>query len=353
VTQQMVELADVFVAYRTHPHDDIVETGARAARVLLDALDGKTKPVMVCRKAPLLFPDSGTEDGALKEIFEKFIAWDGIEGVIACSLCPSFPWQDVPEQGWAALAVTNGDAALAERLAAELAQACWEARHELLPAPRLSPEEAIRKAAATEGCPVIIADPADNVGGGGGGDTTVLLETLLAARRDVAGLILHHIPDAQAVKSLTGAGVGDTVTVRVGGKRDWRFSRPVTVTGEVLCVTKGRITDDGKFTARELVDVGATVCLGVDNVRLVLTERLVHGPQPSLFRKVGIEPFEAKIVAVKSGIGYKVTYGDVAKAMIVVDCPGALSSNMASFDFKRVPRPIFPIDGDFEWEGAS
>jgi len=353
VTQQMVDLADAFVAYRTHPHDDVVETGARAARILLDALEGKTKPVMVCRKAPLLFPDSGTQGGALKDIFEKFIAWDGIEGVIACSLFPAFPWQDVPEQGWAALAVTDGDAALAERLALELARACWEARHELLPEPMVSPEEAIRRAAGTEGCPVIITDPADNVGGGGGGDNTVLLEALLAARGDVEGLILHHIPDAQAVSALEGAGVGDTVTVRVGGRRDCRFSRPVTVTGELLCVTKGRITDDGKFTAKELVDVGVAVCLGVDNVRLVLTERLVHGPQPSLFRKVGVEPFEAKIVAVKSGIGYKVTYGDVAKAMIVVDCPGALSSNMTSFDFKRVPRPIFQIDGDFEWQGAS
>ena len=251
------------------------------------------------------------------------------------------------------MAVTNDDAALAERLATELAGACWKARHELLPKPMVPPEEAVRQAAATPGCPVVIADPADNIGGGGGGDNTVLLEALLAARRDVDGLILHHIPDAQAVAALAGAGVGDTVTVRVGGKRDWRFSRPVTVTGKVLCVTRGRITDDGKFTAKELVDVGAVVCLGVDNVRLVLTERLVHGPQPSLFRKVGVEPFEAKIVAVKSGIGYRVTYGHVAKAVIIADCPGALSGNLNNYDFHRIPRPIFPIDGDFDWKADA
>ena len=350
VTQRMVDLADAFVAYRTHPHEDVVETGARAADILLDTLAGKTKPVMRCQKIPLLFPDGGTENGALKTVFEKFIAWDGIEGVIACSLCPSFPWQDVPEQGWAALAVTNNDAVLAERLAQELAQACWEARYDLLPEPRLAPEAAVREAAAASGCPVVIADPADNVGGGGGGDNTVMLATLLRMRGEVDGLILHHIPDAEAVSRVKRSRVGDIVTVEVGGKRDSRFSEPVSVTGQIFCITEGPITDDGGFTAKPLVDVGAIVCLGVDNVRLVLTERLIMGPQPSLFRKVDIEPFEAKIVAVKSGIGYKVTYGHVAKALIVADCPGALSSNLSNYEFKRVPRPIFPIEADFEWK---
>ena len=334
VTQSMVDLADALVAYRTHPHDDVVETGARAADILLNMLSGKTKPLMRYRKIPLLFPDGGTKKGALKKVFEKVIAWDGIEGVIACSLCPSFPWQDAPEQGWAALAVTNSDAALAEKLTRELAQMCWEARHDLLPKSRLAPEAAVRAAIATPGCPVVIADPADNVGGGGGGDNTVMLVTLLRMRGEVDGLILHHIPDAEAVSSVKRSQVGDTVSVAVGGKRDCRFSKPVAVTGRVLSITEGPITDDGNFSPTPLVDVGAIVCLGVDNVRLVLTERLIMGPQPSLFRKVGIEPFDAKIVAVKSGIGYKVIYGHIAKALIVADCPGAMSSNLGSYEFR-------------------
>lgn len=353
VTRQMLDLADALVAYRTHPHEDVLETGARAARILLDALDGKTKPVMRCRKVPLLFPDSGTENGTLKDVFDEFIAWDDIEGVIACSLFPSFPWQDAPEQGWAALAVTDNAPELADRLARELAQACWDVRHDLLPEPMVSPEDAVRRAVAIRGCPVVIADPADIVGGGGGGDNTVLLETLLGMRGDVDGLILHHIPDRQAVAALKASQVGDTVTLDVGGKRDDRFSKPVTVTGTILAIAQGPITDDGKFTSKPLVEVGTIVLLGVDNVRLVLTERLIMGPQPSLFRKVGIEPFDAKIVALKTGTGYNVTYAHVAKARIVADCPGALSRNLSNYDFKRIPRPIFPLDPDFEWRADT
>jgi microcystin degradation protein MlrC len=349
----MVDLADAMVAYRTHPHEDVVETGTRAAHILLDVLTGKTKPVMRCKKTPMMFFDGGTEKGRLRDIFDLFIKWDEMDGVVACSLCPSFTWQDVPEQGWAALAVTNHDAALAERLAAQLADACWEARHELLPKPMVSPDEAVRQAAAVAGCPVVIADPADNVGGGGGGDNTVLLDALLRLRGEVEGLILHHIPDPEATALVRRAKVGETVTVKVGGKRDSRFSSPVSVTGQVLCVTEGPIADDGEFTAKAQADTGAIVLLGIDNVRLVLTERLVHGPQPSLFRKVGIEPFEAKIVAVKSGIGYRVTYGHVAKDVIIADCPGALSGNLSNYDFQRIPRPMFPIDGDFDWKAGA
>ena len=62
-------------------------------------------------------------------------------------------------------------------------------------------------------------------------------------------------------------------------------------------------------------------CLAVDNVRPVLTERAIQGPQPSPFPKIGIEPFDTKVVVVRSGIGYKVTYGEVAEAIVDADCP--------------------------------
>lgn len=352
VTQQMVDLATAFVAYRTHPHVDVVETGMRAATILLDTQEGKIRPVMHCQKIPLILPppNDGTNAGPLKVLADKLVAWDHVEGVIACSLCPAFPWQDVTEQGWAALAVTDNREELGRRLVRELAEMCWEARHELMPEPMLPPEIAVRQAAATPGCPVLVIDSADTIGGGGGGDNTEMLTTLLKLRGEVDGLVLHHIPDAEAVSVLKASTVGDIVTVEIGGKRDSRFCRPVEVTGRILCVAEGPISDDGNFTAKPLVEVGTIVCMGIDNVRLVMTERLIMGPQPSLFRKVGIEPFEAKLVALKTGVGHKVTYAHIAKAVVAADCPGAESYNLHNYEFECVPRPIFPLDPDFDWQ---
>ena len=343
VTNEMVELSTALVAYRTHPHVDLVETGMRAARILLDTVAGRAKPVVRFRKIPLMVPpsDEGTHGGALKDLFDAVGAWDEIEGVIACSLCPGYAWQDVAEQGWTALAVTNGDSSLADRLSRELAERCWDVRHRLLPDPMLAPEQAIRSAAVAQGSPIVITDSADTIGAGAPGDNTVLLESLVRMRGDIEGLILCHIPDGEAVSAVRASTIGSTVEVTVGGKRDTRYCRPLTVCGKVLAVTDGRISDDGHFTSEPMIDVGTVVCVGIDNIRLVLSERPVLGPQPSLFRKVGIEPFHAKIVALKTGIGYKTTYGSAAKAVFRVDCPGAASYNLRNFEFKKIPRPMF------------
>ena len=345
VTRRMAELATAMVAYRTHPHVDLVETGMRAASILVDTVQGRVRPVTRYRKIPILVPppDGGTRSGALKELFDTFIAWDRLDGVVACSLCCSFAWQDVSEQGWTALAVTNDDAALADRLAKELAEKTWHSREGLVPDPMLPPADAIRLAARTPGHPVVITDSADTVGGGAPGDNTVMLSSLLEMSNEVDGLILIHLPDPAAVADVKRSRPGETITVTVGGKRDTRYCRPLTLTGQVLCQTEGPIEDDGSFTPEPMVETGDLACLAIRNIRLVLSERCIMGPQPSLFRKVSIEPFDAKIVVLKTGVGYKPTYGHVAKAVIRADCPGAESYNLKNYDLRRIPRPMFPL----------
>src|SRR5260370_15675359 len=53
-TAQMVEHATVVAGYRTYPHVDMGETGQRAGRTLLRALDGLVQPVMVWGSRPMM-----------------------------------------------------------------------------------------------------------------------------------------------------------------------------------------------------------------------------------------------------------------------------------------------------------
>ncbi len=351
VTKRMVELSTAIVAYRTHPHRDMVQTGARAAQMLMDTLRGRIKPSMRYVKMPMLatLPEEGTHSGALKDLFDAVIAFDRIDGVVACSLFPAYPWQDVPEQGWVSLAVTNDDPDLANRLARQLALQAWEARDRLIPPPMLAPADAVRAAIEVGAGPVLITDAADTLGAGAPSDNTVLFGAMLGARHQVDGLMLAHLPDAEAVAQVKSASIGDSITLRVGGKRDRRFCQPLSVTAKVICITDGPIHDQSKTGPDPTIDAGIVVCLGIDNVRLVLTEKLFHtgfGPQPSLYRKVGIEPFEARIITVKTGVGFQYTYGHAVKAVIRADCPGAISYNLDHFDFRKIPRPMFPLDAD-------
>lgn len=351
LTQKMVDLSHVILAYRTHPHIDVVETGERGAAILLRILAGEINPVMDMKKIPLITPppDDGTNSGTLKELFDQLEVYEAQPGVIACSLCVSFGWADVPEFGWAMVAVTDNDKTLATEIARDHATRIWELREGVLPDAMLPPDAAVEAAAQAEGRPILITDAADTIGGGAPGDTTTLLNSLIEKRHKVKGLILSHLPDREAVQNINEEDIGSTFTLEVGGKRDTRFSEPLSVTGKVLCVTDGIIEDVGKFTPTPTIDAGKTVCLAIDNIRLVLTERIIIGPQPSIFRKVGIEPFEAKIVALKTGVGFIPTYGHVAKAVIRSDCPGTTSYNMKNYDFVHIPRPIYPLDLEMKW----
>lgn len=352
MTRRMVDLATAITGYRTTPHVDIMETGERAARILLKTLSGRIKPVVAMQKVPMIVPpnEAGTTSGPLKDLFDQVVALSELDGVVDCSFFTSNFWLDVPEQGWTALVVTDNDYPLARRLARQLAAQAWEVRREVLPGTMVPAQEAVQSAAAVEGRPVIILDSADMPAGGAPGDSTELLRVLLAGRETVDGFILLDLPDPQAVQQIVAAGQGATVTVYVGGKRDTRFSRPVAVTGEVLCVTDGPIESVWKDRATPWVDAGKIVCLGIDNVRLVLTEQMLFYPQPTLYRKVGIEPFEAKIVAVKTAvIGYKMTYEHGARAVFTADCRGATSFNLNNFEYARIDRPIYPLDPDMDW----
>lgn len=54
VTADMVRHANALVAWETYPHRDAHDTGQRAARLLLDAVTGKTVPAMAMAKVPVI-----------------------------------------------------------------------------------------------------------------------------------------------------------------------------------------------------------------------------------------------------------------------------------------------------------
>ncbi|HDN01619.1 MAG TPA: hypothetical protein ENF42_01450, partial [Candidatus Bathyarchaeota archaeon] len=65
---------------------------------------------------------------------------------------------------------------------------------------------------------------------------------------------------------------------------------------------------------------------------------------------VGLEPRDAKIVVVKSPMGFRAAYGPFAKKIIIVHGPGAATPHLQSLDYRRVPRPIFPLDEEVTFE---
>jgi microcystin degradation protein MlrC len=84
--------------------------------------------------------------------------------------------------------------------------------------------------------------------------------------------------------------------------------------------------------------------VSVDGVLLVLTERRMPMWNLQQLRALGIEPRTLRIIVVKAAIAYRAAYGPIARHIIEVDTPGLAAADIRRFDYKRLERPIYPLD---------
>jgi microcystin degradation protein MlrC len=343
VTHDMVRHATLLHGYKTYPHVDMDARGREATERLLDVAAGGIRPTVAWRQPPLLPPIAGqlTARGPMRRLYDLAAEMERDPKVVTISIFAGFPLADIKDAGLSIYVATDNDQALADRLADRLAATAWEHRREFLHT-ALPVGEAVARALATAGRPVILADIADNTGGGAGGDTTEILRELLrvGARQTTVACIW----DAEAVQACVKAGVGATVTVRVGGRVDPSHGAPVPVTGRVRTLSDGRFIHKGPMFRGLEGRLGPTAVLDVNDLKIILISLRWQTLDPEMLRFVGIEPTAERILVVKSSIHYRAAFEPLAHTLIEVDAPGLSSSNLARFTFKHVRRPIYPLD---------
>ena len=344
VTRRMVEIAAGVFGYRTYPHVDMHEMGRRAANWALRILDGKVEPVVAFRKLPLIVPAENmqTTSGPMQALQQDARRWERRARIEAVSVFGVQPWMDIDEMGCSVVATADRDRALAERAAAEVGRAFWDSRRrfdvQLTP-----PKEAIERALRTVGGPVVLSESSDSTGSGSPGDSTGMLKELLRARLQEPSCIF--LVDPKAVAAAHEAGVGATLKLRVGGGFDRVHSKPVAVTARVRMLSEGRWTPRARgYNPGIEQSMGRAAVLDVGSVHILAAERSTMTVDPELFRSHGLDPSYMKIVVVKSPNGFRAAYEPIAKAMFVVDTPGVSTANLKTLPFRRVPRPIFPLD---------
>ncbi|HAM56285.1 MAG TPA: hypothetical protein DCQ64_13150 [Candidatus Rokubacteria bacterium] len=119
------------------------------------------------------------------------------------------------------------------------------------------------------------------------------------------------------------------------------------VTSEIYAQLKERLLADLQAASPVdgvLLDLhGAMVPEGLDDGEgdLIEAVRKVVGPRIPV-----AVTLDHNILVVKSTIHYRAAFEPIAREIIEVDAPGLSSSNLERFDFKRVRRPIFPLDAE-------
>ena len=346
MTDAIVNNCTVLVGYKTYPHLDMYEAGEHAGQLLVRTLAGEIHPAMVWGSRPILAQTlrMGHEDEPMGPLLE-IARMQESRGLLASSVFGGFPLADIWEAGLSIVTIADGDQTEAEAARDVLLDAAWAERAEFMFESEPLSETIAEAKAMTDG-PIILLDHADNAASGGTQDTVaVLAEVIEQELEDVA---VFAICDPESVQQMTAVGVGNEITLELGGKTDMpeigRVGEPLTVTGRVRALTDGQFTVTVPMGRGTQTDMGATAVLEVGSVKIVVISRNVEPWDPGCFRSVGIEPTHMRYLILKSRIHYRAGFSDISTRDIPCNGVGVTSSDNSLFTFENVRRPIYPLD---------
>ncbi len=338
--------ATALAGYQTYPHVDMYETGVRAAAPIFSLLKNNCHPTLAFGHKPMLphVMRQSSLDSPNREIQARAQEMEK-KGALSASFFVGFPHADIPYAGSSAVVVTNGDPELARRYCDELLEMAWAAREKFLYQPeglRLS----IEKASQLKAKPVVLLDHYDNCASGGTMDTMTVLAAILEARLE--GVAAFAICDPAAVAQMKEAGAGAQVTLSLGGKMDMPSlglkGEPLSVSGTVKRIVEGRFRNEGPMGRGELMDMGASAVLDTGRVEIVVISRQIEPYDMGAWRHLGIDPAAKRYVMLKSRVHWRAGLGDIAQAVIECAGTGVCTSDYSQLNFRRVRRPVFPLD---------
>ena len=350
VTARMAALAQIIVAYKTYPHVDMRDCGQQAAEILQRTMAGEIRPVTIRAHRPMLEEVNGgrTDIGPMIARIAEARAYEAESDVFAVSVNGGFGNADIAEVGPTVLVTAQGDLARHRAFADAIMDDVWTQRLDMINT-YLTVEEAARQANAFDAAagPLIIADYADNPGGGAYGDATNLLRALVVA--NVNSACFGPIVDPQTAIELQQLKVGDAISVRLGGKTDPNVGgAPLELEGRLMHLSDGAYIGDGPMIGGLKGTWGPTAVLRVGDIDILITSNPQQMLDLQQFRTFGIDPAAKRVVALKSMQHFRAAFEPIAGKVIVCDSGALCTPDLTKLPYKRVRRPIFPLDRDVQ-----
>ena len=378
VSKPVVEHTDVCIVWRTNPHLDPKVRGRKTADLIYRAAKGEIDPVQWIEMPPMYvnIVKQFTGEDPMKSFVADAVAANETPGILDTTVAEGYPYSDVEEMGMSWVAIADSDLELAKSVAKSMAAKAWKRRAELnvrvasiaealdyaianYKSPRDLNEADI---VATDGTalasledeevrngPIVLMDVGDNIGGGSSADSTHILAE--AVERGISGF-LQTLYDPEAVEACVAAGVGNKVTLDVGGKTDDLHGKPVRVTGTVRAITDGQYEELGpSHGGFRFYNSGVTARLDTDGGQtILLTSARAGNTVRAQMYHIGIIPERYRIVVAKGVVSPRPAYQPIAGKVILVNTPGVTTADMSTFTYHRRRIPLYPMELDAEYE---
>jgi microcystin degradation protein MlrC len=264
----------------------------------------------------------------------------------AVNVVAGFAFADVRDAGVSVSAVTIGDGKRAWAGLVRLAVKAVELREQGL-VPERSVDDVLAEILPVARGAVLLVEPADNIGGGAPGDCTAILRALLRHGVDNAGVIIN---DPATVERLKDLAIGSSARLMVGGKGSPLDEGPVAIEATLVSRSDGRfrLEDRNSHLAAMQgvrIDMGPCAVIRARGVTILLTSRKTPPFDLGQWRSQGVDPASLAIIGVKAAVAHRRAYDPIAVASYWVSTPGPCASDLRGLPYRRVRRPIFPLDG--------
>jgi microcystin degradation protein MlrC len=352
VSARMVRSLDAFIGYCTNPHLDMRERGIEAAAAIREMLAGM-RPKSIMIRLPIVPPTVTmlTAAGPYAEMIALGQQRMSPE-ILNVSVMGGFAFADTADNGLAIVVTARRDRQAAMALAGEIAELGWVNRARFYP--QLTPlDEAVAKALAVGRDPALpalaFADVADNPGGGGRGNTTYLMRAFYEA--GVEGALLGIVYDRPLAAEAHRLGRGASFDARFNRAETTKFSKPWAAPATVVALTDGDCLGRRGIYAGMRLRLGPCAALQVGGVTVVVVSNRVQCADPVFFEMMGLDVGAARSVAVKSRGHFRGGFDEFCgpDRIVEVDLPGLTSPMLGRFDYKKLPRPVVPLDDNVEW----
>lgn len=313
--EAFLQQADMAFSVKYFPHYDMHLQGERAARMLVRAIRGSFRPVHRALRIPIIAPTVVMWTGASpwSDLIQRALIWEAREPDVFVNIFFGFPWSDVPDVGMGLQVLTNDDAALAERVIADMADWIWRRREALVKSVEIhAMKEGValaRDAVASGKWPVVLVDYSDR-----SGYATWLLQEILDQKLERTLIATVASPDIIRTVLAAGGKAGDPFDAEIGGLFDQSAGAPVRISGTIRSVhAKG---------GRGSGDQWICVSFGKGNV-IVLSPYLVQIMEPWELWQLGLSPEEFDVIAIKSRAHFRRGFDDsgFAPTILLVEPP--------------------------------
>ena len=354
LSPQTVALATVITGYKTYPHVDMYEAGRQAGEILVDAIKGRVRPLMKWGRLPIVpsIMRHAPEDGPSGAILALARDAERRGDVLAATLLPAFAHADTPYTALSVVVVGDaarrGGEAAAQALCDAMLHIAGARAREYAYLPTILTDDVARAHALgrdNPAGPVLLIDHCDNCGSGGTQDVMTVVEEVL--RQGLDDVAIAPIRDPQAVQKMIAAGIGNNVTLALGGATDMPSiglaGRPITLSGRVRAITDGEIVFRGPMYTGLKSHLGPTAVLEVAGTRgraQIVVTSLHHEPfDLVIFRHCGIEPTRKRFIVLKSRIHYRAGFKPIASHIVECQGEGVTNADLSVYRYRKLPTP--------------